>query len=70
MAEGSVLIVGGTGGIAREIARHYHDGVSEVVITGRDPERAAGIAAEIGSGVESLGFDLAEPATIRGACRR
>ncbi len=67
MAEGSVLIVGGTGGIAREIARHYHDRGAAVTITGRDPERAAGIAAEIGTGVGSLGFDLAEPAGIADA---
>lgn len=67
MADGSVLIVGGTGGIGREVARHYHDNGAEVVITGRDQSRAESIAAEIGSGVRGLGFDLSEPAAIAGA---
>ena len=64
---GSVVIVGGTGGIGREVARHYHDAGAPVVITGRDRERAAAIAAELGSGVTGLGFDLAEPKGIAGA---
>jgi NAD(P)-dependent dehydrogenase (short-subunit alcohol dehydrogenase family) len=64
MTEGTVLIIGGTGGIAREVARHYHEAGSRVVITGRDPDRAAAIAAEIGDGVVGLGFDLSDPHTI------
>lgn len=67
MAEGAVVVVGGTGGIGREIARHYHDQGREVVITGRDAERAASIAAEIGDGVTGIGFDLSEPETIAAA---
>jgi NAD(P)-dependent dehydrogenase (short-subunit alcohol dehydrogenase family) len=61
MPEGSVLIVGGTGGLGREIARHFHGQGDQVVITGRDPERAAGIASDIGDGVLGLGVDLSEP---------
>ncbi len=64
MAEGSVLIVGGTGGLGREVVRHYKDRGSQVVITGRDPERAAQMAAEIGPGVSGIGFDLAQPTGI------
>lgn len=64
MEHGSVLVVGGTGGIGREVARHYHEQGHDVIITGRDPERAAAIAAEIGDGVTGLGFDLAHPHTI------
>lgn len=67
MAEGSVVIVGGTGGIGREIARHYRDRGVPVIITGRDAERAAGIASEIGDGVTGLGFDLSSPDTIADA---
>lgn len=67
MAEGSVVVVGGSGGIGREIARHYHETGHDVVITGRDAERTAAIAAEIGDGVRSIAFDLAEPHTIAGA---
>ena len=36
MADGTVLIVGGTGGIGRELAAHYIDRGREVIITGRD----------------------------------
>jgi NAD(P)-dependent dehydrogenase (short-subunit alcohol dehydrogenase family) len=64
MGEGSVLIVGGTGGLGREVARHYQVKGASVIITGRDPDRAAQIAAEIGPGVTGLGFDLGEPDSI------
>lgn len=64
MAEGSVLIVGGTGGLGREVARHYQSQGDSVIITGRDQARAEGIAAELGDRVTGLGFDLAEPQTI------
>lgn len=67
MAEGSILIVGGTGGLGREVARHYASRGASVTITGRDEERASDIAAEIGDGVTGLGFDLAEPKSIAGA---
>jgi NAD(P)-dependent dehydrogenase (short-subunit alcohol dehydrogenase family) len=67
MGDGSVLVVGGTGGIGREVARHYHDKGHDVTITGRDPDKAAEIAAEIGDGVGALAFDLAEPETIADA---
>ena len=61
---GSVLVIGGTGGIGREVARHYHERGEDVIITGRDLERAKGVASEIGDGVGTLAFDLAEPDTI------
>ena len=61
---GSVLVIGGTGGIGREVARHYHERGDDVIITGRDLERANGVASEIGAGVGTLAFDLAEPDTI------
>lgn len=67
MTDGSVLVVGGTGGIGREIARHYHEKGFPVVITGRDAARSGAIAAEIGDGVTGLGFDLAEPGSIADA---
>jgi len=69
MAEGTVLIVGGTGGLGREIARHYQEKGSPVLITGRDPARAAAIAKELGAGVTGLGFDLGRPETIGEALR-
>ena len=67
MADGCVLVVGGTGGIGREVARHYHEQGHDVTITGRDLERTATIASEIGADVGALAFDLAEPSTIADA---
>ena len=67
MADGSVLVVGGTGGIGREVARHYHEQGHDVTITGRNLERANKIASEIGPDVGALAFDLAEPDTIADA---
>lgn len=67
MADGSVLVVGGTAGLGRAIAAHYHEAGDPVVITGRDQARSEEIAAEIGDGVSGLGFDLAEPETIEEA---
>lgn len=64
MGNGSVLVVGGTGGIGREVARHYHRQGHDVTITGRNLERTSEIASEIGAGVGALAFDLAEPDTI------
>ncbi|MDX1448114.1 MAG: SDR family oxidoreductase [Acidimicrobiia bacterium] len=64
MADGTVVIVGGTGGIGREIASHYRDEGHDVVITGRDPQRADEIAGQLGTGVTGLGFDLSRPETI------
>ncbi|MEX0700208.1 MAG: SDR family oxidoreductase [Acidimicrobiia bacterium] len=64
MAKGSVLVVGGTGGLGREIARHYQAAGSSVIITGREPERSAEIAAGLGQDVASRAVDLSEPASI------
>lgn len=67
MAEGSVLIVGGTGGLGRELAGYYQSRGADVIITGRDQARSVRIAEELGEGVTGLGFDLAEPRSIAGA---
>lgn len=67
MANGSVLIVGGTGGLGREVARHYQEKGMPVVITGRDEDRCVDIAEELGDGVTGIGFDLAQPDQIESA---
>ena len=67
MGKGCALVVGGTAGLGLEVARHYHDGGKPVVITGRDPERAAAAATGIGKGVVGLGFDLSQPEGIAAA---
>ena len=64
MASGSVVIVGGTQGLGREVAQSYADDGRDVVVTGRDPSRAEAAAAEIGGQTRGIGFDLAEPHAI------
>lgn len=69
MADGTVLIVGGTGGIGRELAAHYVDKGREVIITGRDEARAKEIASDLGGKTSAIGFDLAAPEAIAAALR-
>jgi NAD(P)-dependent dehydrogenase (short-subunit alcohol dehydrogenase family) len=64
MADGTVLIVGGTGGLGHALARHYLDQGREVVITGRDPEKTRAGAAQLGANASGIGFDLGRPETI------
>ena len=64
MANGTVVVVGGTGGIGREIAGHYLNAGHDVIISGRDPDRAAATAADLGPGAAGISFDLAAPETI------
>ena len=37
MTKGQVVVVGGTQGLGKEVARHYAVADRELVITGRDP---------------------------------
>lgn len=64
MDEPSVVIVGGTSGLGRDLARHYVERGRRVVISGRDQERTKGVAAELGPDVDAVAFDLAEPEAI------
>jgi len=66
VAEGSVVIVGGTRGIGRELARTYADRGREVVLTGRDEAFAQQVAGEIGGNARGLGLDLEQPREIAG----
>jgi NAD(P)-dependent dehydrogenase (short-subunit alcohol dehydrogenase family) len=64
MANGSVVIVGGTRGLGLELARFYAGAGREVVVTGRDATTAGACAAEIGGSTRGIDFDLGEPETI------
>lgn len=64
MPAGTTLIVGGTQGLGRRLAERYAEQGSDVLITGRDPDRARSVAAEIGARTRSAAFDLTEPAQI------
>ena len=63
----SVVVIGGTGGIGRAIAKYHADRGCNVTITGRDAKRTAAIAEEIGGDVSGIALDVAEPETIEGA---
>lgn len=64
MANGSVVVVGGTRGLGREVAQFYAGQGRDVVLTGRDAAAAQACAAEIGGSVRGLALDLAEPREI------
>jgi NAD(P)-dependent dehydrogenase (short-subunit alcohol dehydrogenase family) len=62
--EPAVVVVGGTSGLGLDLAERYAAQGRRVVISGRDAERAASIAAGVGPNVSGVAFDLAEPASI------
>jgi NAD(P)-dependent dehydrogenase (short-subunit alcohol dehydrogenase family) len=65
MADGSIVIVGGTSGIGLGLAQRYAGQGRQVWITGRDAARAGEIAARIDAGtVSGCALDLAEPDAI------
>ena len=61
---GAVVVIGGTSGIGREVARRYADAGRRVILSGRDPERAAAVAAELGGNTAGVAVDLCLPETI------
>src|SRR3989454_2892528 len=67
MASGTVVVVGGTRGLGREVAQFYAGRERDVVVTGRDSAAAEACAREIGGSTRGVGLDLAEPHNIAGA---
>jgi len=65
--DGSVVIVGGTRAIGREIARHYATKGRTVVLTGRDPAHVAEAVENVGGATSGRAFDLSEPFGIAAA---
>ena len=63
----SVLVVGGTSGLGLEIARHYANQGDHVTLTGRDADRAAAAAKDVGGDTTGLALDLAAPHDIGAA---
>ncbi|TLS48055.1 SDR family oxidoreductase [Streptomyces montanus] len=61
----SVVVIGGTAGIGREIARFRAARGDDVVLTGRDAHRADTVAKEIGA--RGLALDLSRPHDIASA---
>jgi NAD(P)-dependent dehydrogenase (short-subunit alcohol dehydrogenase family) len=64
MANRSVVVIGGTRGLGRELAQFYANQGRDVIITGRDVAGADASAAEIGGATRGIGLDLAEPHSI------
>ena len=62
----SVVVIGGTSGIGREIARVSVERGDEVILTGRETQRANTVAKEIGA-ARGLALDLSRPRGIAGA---
>ena len=67
MTERTIVVVGGTSGIGLELVRSLVARGDRVVLTGRDADRAAAIAADVGPGASSVAVDISEPQTIAGA---
>jgi NAD(P)-dependent dehydrogenase (short-subunit alcohol dehydrogenase family) len=66
VAEGNIVVVGGTRGIGRELARVFAGRGRQVVLTGRDEAKAKAVAQEIGGGARGVALDLSTPAEIAG----
>ncbi|HXP82317.1 MAG TPA: SDR family oxidoreductase [Verrucomicrobiae bacterium] len=64
--QGSVVIVGGTSGLGRQVAQVLAARGDDVVITGRDNAKAEAVAAQIGGRCRGLALDLANPNEIAG----
>ncbi len=69
MADGAVVIVGGTRAIGLELARHYVESGHEVVISGRTKEHVDSAVADLGGGTTGVTFDLSEPDRIASALK-
>jgi NAD(P)-dependent dehydrogenase (short-subunit alcohol dehydrogenase family) len=59
-----LVVIGGTSGIGREIARRAVERGDSVVVSGRDAERAKGIAADIGGDCRGIAVDLSTPPAL------
>jgi len=67
VADGAVVVIGGSSGLGRAVAQHYADAGREVVISCRDDGRGASIAADIGGRTRSATLDLSQPQGIAAA---
>jgi NAD(P)-dependent dehydrogenase (short-subunit alcohol dehydrogenase family) len=64
MSERTIVVVGGTSGIGRELAASLVARGDRVVLTGRDAGRAASAAAELGGRASGIALELSEPEGI------
>jgi NAD(P)-dependent dehydrogenase (short-subunit alcohol dehydrogenase family) len=67
MTQPALLIVGGTRGIGKEIARRYAGQGWSVVLTGRDGSAPKSVATELGGDTRGIVLDLSEPELVADA---
>ena len=67
LAGKTTFVAGGTSGINLGIAKRFAELGAKVAVAGRDPDKAARAAAEIGAGAIGLSADVRDYAAIRGA---
>src|SRR5882724_1877084 len=65
LAGQTVVVIGGSAGIGLETARAARAEGAEVILTGRDPERLARAAADVGA-AGTAAFDAGDPAALAG----
>jgi NAD(P)-dependent dehydrogenase (short-subunit alcohol dehydrogenase family) len=64
---GAIVVIGGTSGLGKEVARHYADLGREVVLSGRDVARSRSIAEELGGNTSGIALDLTRPKELAAA---
>lgn len=65
-SEGSIIVIGGSSGIGREIARHYVASGRQVLLTSRQQDRADATARQLGGRASGMELNLAEPSEVAG----
>jgi NAD(P)-dependent dehydrogenase (short-subunit alcohol dehydrogenase family) len=63
----ATVVIGGTSGLGKEVARHYAGAGHEVILSGRDSARSRSIAEEIGGNTTGIALDLTKPKELAGA---
>lgn len=58
------VVIGGTSGLGLEVARHRVARGDDVVLTGREADRAKEVAASIGRSARGIPLDLSQPHAI------
>jgi len=64
MTKGTVVVIGGTCELGKQLAKHYADKGHRVVVTSRDLGRAQVTAKEIGGDCVGIAADLSQPHQI------